>query len=141
MNSLSIVCWRVFDFKNQRGDNEVHNWAREQGALLKARLNALIRHLEALDRPVLTRADGVGLLRKAGPCHGHKFIELTITIGKVEYRPIGWYGPGPRVITLLMGAKEKGGDLEPRNACIRAINNKKLVLTDPGRYTVDHDFS
>lgn len=38
------------DFKNQRGDNEVHDWANEQGVLLKARLNALVRHLEALDR-------------------------------------------------------------------------------------------
>lgn len=135
-----LVGWRFLDFKNQRGENEIKAWAHREGPSLRARLNALILHLQVLDRP-LTRHDNVGLLRKSGDCHGQKFIELTITIGRVEYRPIGFYGPQPREIVLLMGAKEKGSQFEPRNACLTAINNKTLVLTAPGRFTVDHDFS
>lgn len=140
MSGGSSWRWRVLNFKNQRGDNEVRDWARGEGAQLRARLNALVRHIEALDR-ALTRNDGVGLLRKTGPCHGQGFIELIITLNRVEYRPIGWFGPEDHQITLLLGAKEKGGDFEPRNACDRARNNRNLILTAPGRYTVDHDFS
>ena len=128
------------NFKNQRGENEIHEWARKQGPLLRAHLNALVLKLAALDRQ-LTRADQVGLLRKKGPCHGHGFIELTIRVKGVEYRPIGWYGPDRHQITLLVGAIEKGGDFEPRNVCVTALNHKNLILTAPGRYTVDHDFS
>lgn len=140
MSSGESWRWRVLNFKNQRGDNEVHQWAKREGALFRARLNALVRHIEALDR-ALTRNDGVGLLRKPGPCHGQGFIELTITLNRVQYRPIGWYGPEPHQITLLVGAKEKGRDFEPRNVCVTAQNNRNLILTAPGRYTVDHDFS
>jgi hypothetical protein len=130
--------WRFLDFKTD-SQNEIRKWAIEEGPALRARLNALIRHLETLDRN-LVRADNVGQLRKPGPCHGHGFIELIITIGRNQYRPIGWYGPNTGDITLLVGAKEKGHDFEPRNACVQAVNRKNLVLTAGGRYTVAHKF-
>jgi hypothetical protein len=132
--------WRILNFKNQRGDNEINAWAKAQGPKLRAHLNAFVLKIAALDRP-LTRADNVGQLRKTGPCHGHGFIEFRIKVNNVHYRPIGWYGPGEHEITLLAGAIEKGGDFEPRNVCVTARNNKNLVIAASGRYTVDHDFS
>lgn len=129
--------WKFYDFVNERRENEILAWATAQGPKLRARLNALIRYLELLDR--FSRADNVGLLRKDGPCKGHGLIELIITIGKVEYRPIGWYGPGSREVTLLVGATERGNDFDPRNACAQAVNRKRLVMTS-GRYIVDHKF-
>jgi hypothetical protein len=130
--------WRFYDFVNGRKENEIKAWAASEGATLKARLNVLINHLETLNR-ALTRQDNVGLLRKDGPCKRQNFVELLITIGKVEYRPIGWYGPGPNRITLLLGAKEKGGDFEPRNACIQAINRRNLVSSSTAYYK-EHEF-
>lgn len=130
--------WRFCDFVSDRDKNEIRAWSAQQGATLKARLNALIRHLETLDR-VFTRQDNVGLLRKVGPCHGEGFVELIITIGKVEYRPIGWYGPEARHVTLLVGAIEKGDGFDPRNACVTAVNRKHLVMSSR-RYVVEHDF-
>jgi hypothetical protein len=133
------VKWEFYDFVSERGTNEIQQWSTAQGPTLKARLNALIRHLETLER-VFSRADNVAQLRKPGPCHGCGLIELTITIGKVQYRPIGCYGPRPREITLLIGAIEKGDDFEPRDACVRAVNRKNLVLSDR-RYIVVHDLN
>ncbi len=130
--------WRFYDFRSAPTKNEILAWSTAEGPALKMRLNALIRHLETLDR-VFTRADNVGLLRKDGPCKGHGFIELIITIGRIEYRPIGWFGPDTREITLLLGATEKGNDFLPRNACVTAVNRKNLVRSSRS-YIVEHDF-
>jgi hypothetical protein len=130
--------WRFYDFTPESGRNEIRAWSTAQGAKFKARLNALIRHLETLDR-VFTRQDSVGILRKAGPCHGEGLIELTITVNRIEYRPIGWYGPDARTVTLLAGAIEKGNDFVPRGACVTAVNRKRLVMMSR-RHIVEHDF-
>ena len=130
--------WRFLDFVNQRGENEIHQWLNQQGPTVKARINALIRNLEILDR-AFDRPDSVGLLRKP-PCKGEQLIELIAKIDKVQFRPIGWYGPEPREVTLLVGAIEKGGRFEPRNACHMAIQRKGLVKSNR-RHGRDHDFS
>src|SRR5262245_44111323 len=114
--------WRFYDFCSD-GENEILKWSDAQGPKLKMRLNALIRSLETLDRP-LARADNVGLLRKSGPCHGEHLIELIMTVNRIEYRPIGWLGPEDREITLLIGATEKDDDFVPRGACVTAKNRK-----------------
>ena len=103
-------------------------------------MNALIRHPLLLNRP-FSREDKVGLLRKQGLCHGEQLIELIIKVGNVQYRPIGWYGPEDRTVTLLLGAIERGNDFEPRNACEQAVNRKRLILADRRKYTVEHDYS
>lgn len=105
---------------------------------MRAYFNVLIRNLELLDRS-FTRQDKVGLLRKP-PCHGEHLIELIGRIDRIQYRPIGWYGPQPREVTLVIGAIERGGAFEPRNACRMAIERKGLVQSDR-RFFCDHDFS
>src|SRR5262245_9085965 len=132
--------WTFYDFRSDRGENEILAWTSGPGKPAKARLNALIRHLSVLERAFM-REDKVGLLRKAGPCHGQDFIELIIKVANVQYRPIGWYGPDERTVTLLVGATERDGDFDPRNACTQAVNRKRLILTDRRKHLVDHDYS
>jgi hypothetical protein len=130
--------WRFYDFCPEPRKNVILEWSTAQGPVFKTRLNALIRHLETLDR-AFTRHDNIGLLRKDGPCKREDLIELILTVGRVEYRPIGWYGPGVREITLLVGATEKGHDFLPRGACTTAVNRKHLVMTSRS-YISEHDF-
>lgn len=132
--------WTFCDFRAERGENVIQAWTDGSGTPAKARLNALIRHLSILDR-AFTRADKVGLLRKTGPCHGENLIELILKIDNVQYRPIGWYGPDERTVTLLVGATERGGKFDPRNACEQAVTRKRLILTDRRKHLVDHDYS
>lgn len=105
--------WTFYDFRNERNENEIRRWTNGPGRTAKARLNALVRNLSVVDRPFM-REDKVGLLRKDGPGHGENLIELIITIGRVEFRPIGWYGPDIRTVTLLVGATERDGKFDPR---------------------------
>src|SRR5688572_32884857 len=115
--------WTFYDFRSERGENLIRAWTNGEGKAAKARLNVLRLHLSQLDR-MFTRADNVGQLRKDGPCHGQGFIELLIKVQNVEYRPIGWYGPDKGSVTLLIGATERDGKLNPRNVCEQAINRK-----------------
>jgi hypothetical protein len=127
--------WRFLDYVS--GDtNPIHDWLHQQGPDVWARVNALIRNLEI--RPQLERPD-VGLLRKP-PCKGEGLIELILKINRVQYRPIGWYGPHKGAITLLAGAIEKGGKFEPRNVEHTAIRRKQAIIADR-RHVKDHDFS
>jgi hypothetical protein len=132
--------WTFCDFRSERGENAIRSWTDGPGRPAKARLNALLRNLEVLER-AFTRADKVGLLRKGGPCHGQNFIELIIRVGNVQYRPIGWYGPDNRTVTLLVGATERDGEFEPRNACEQAVNRKWLIQGDRRKHLIEHDYS
>ena len=46
-----------------------------------------------------------------------QIFELRVSSFGVEYRPLGCHGPKRREFTLLKGAIEKGGKLEPPSAC------------------------
>lgn len=50
-----------------------------------------------------------------GPCAG--LGELRFKARRVQYRPLGFFGPGPNEFTLLIGATENGGALRPKNVC------------------------
>ena len=123
--------WRFFDFLSQSGKNEIRQWLREQEPVVRTKVNALIRNLEKLDR-AFKREDKVGLLNKP-PCEGEHLIELRVKVNNVQYRPIGWYGPDTRQVTLLLGATEKGDELVPKRACSIAIKRKQIVIQDKGK--------
>jgi hypothetical protein len=131
--------WTFYDFRSDRGENLIRTWTNGSGKPAKARLNALVRHLSVLDR-VFGRDDKVGLLRKAGPCHGEDLVELIIRVGKVQYRPIGWFGPVGRSVTLLVGATERDDEFDPKNACDQAVTRKRLILAAPKKHLVEHDY-
>lgn len=77
----------------------------------------IIRTLAELKRPE------VGMLK--GECKG--LLELRIKVNNVQYRPLCYRGPGPREITILIGAVEKGGEFDPKNACETAFNRIELI--------------
>lgn len=132
--------WTFYDFRAERGENLILAWLNGPGWPAKARLNAMIRHLSIVEG-AFTRDDNVGVLRKTGPCYGEHFIELRVRVSKVQYRPIGWYGPDNRSVTLLVGATERDDDFNPRNACEQAVTRKRLILADRRKHLVEHDYS
>ena len=99
--------WRFWNFLDTSGESAIREWLWAQGPVVRAQINVLIRDLETRVR--LERPD-VGLLRKP-PAVGEHLIELVIKINRVQYRPIGWYGPERNDVTLLVGAIERGGTL------------------------------
>lgn len=52
-----------------------------------------------------------------GKCAGLLEIRLRCTIQKVQWRPIGFYGPGKRQFTVVCVARMQGNGFDPPNTC------------------------
>jgi hypothetical protein len=59
--------------------------------------------------------------------------ELRFDVGKLEHRPIGCFGPGRSVFTVLIGATKKGRQYDPRSALDSALERREAVLGSLGR--------
>ena len=60
--------------------------------------------------------------------------ELRIVFNNVQYRPLGFKGPGEKEFTILVGATEKGkGRFQPPDAPKTAEERRKIVLSDRRR--------
>lgn len=59
--------------------------------------------------------------------------ELRFSVAKLEYRPIGCFGPGRSTFTILIGATKKGRQYDPRSALDTAIERRAAVLSTPER--------
>lgn len=58
--------------------------------------------------------------------------EIRILSGNVQYRPLGVFALGEKVFSLLIGAIEKGGRFEPKNAPKIAEKRRSLFLDNKG---------
>lgn len=106
-----MVAWTFYDFVSARGENVIEAWLASIPWQARDEINvqlAFLRNVRDLVRPA------VGHLQ--GPeCRG--LMEIRVTSERQRYRPLAYRGPKQGQITLLVGAKEKGGKLEPRDAC------------------------
>jgi hypothetical protein len=98
--------WTFKTFKKQRG-NAIEEWLQELSPSARAAIKTRISYLEARPpeewvRPSFDKLSG----------HIHE-IRIKDTVEKVQYRILGCFGPGARVFTILIGAKEKDKKLEP----------------------------
>lgn len=123
--------WIVRDFVSARGENLIAAWLRMLPIAARVEISTsitLLEQTERLDRPQ------VGLLRNE--CEG--LLELRVKVNNVQYRPIGYYGPQQREITLLVGAVEKGRKFVPPTACSIAFS--RIQLLKEGRAsTCEHE--
>jgi len=125
-----MSCWIFRDYLNVRGENEVLRWTNSLPQKAQAKIDTIIlllRGFEVWPEQYVSAVRG---------CPG--IFELKVKWGGIQYRPLGFYGPGRREFTLLLGAIEKGGKLPP-NACDTASQRKRIVLRDRGR-SREHEF-
>ena len=130
--------WSFFDFVDDRGENVIQRWLERDIApsltkRVRVKMTAYIQHLE-----VTARFGRPYTADLHGECEG--LLEIILNLGKVQYRPLACYGPDiAKEITLLMGARERGGRFDPPGACPTALGRRSLILADR-RYVVPHDF-
>ncbi len=63
--------------------------------------------------------------------------EVRTKVGGVQYRAIGFFGPGTSEFTLIIGAKHKGKRYYPQDALDTALRRMKMVIE---RKVNIHDF-
>ena len=67
-----------------------------------------------------------------------ELVELRVVSDGNQYRPIGFYGPGRKEFTLLLGAIEKGK--LARGVLSNADSKRKLVVSNH-KYICEHVFA
>jgi hypothetical protein len=131
--------WTFRDYQRPSTDNAGH-------AIL---VNEILVWTQRLPKKAQAKIDARILLLQAWPPPwplayisayvGYPDIyELRIKNNGVEYRPLGCYGPGHRVFTLLIGSIEKGGHI-PAGDLASAVSRRNAVLA--GWNTCEHEFT
>jgi len=126
-----MAAWRFFDYVNARNENEILAWISSLPKKAQAKIDNRILVLQAYEGswpPLYVSA-----------LKGYKDIfELRIGFSGVQYRPLGFFGPGEREFTLLIGAIEKGK--LSRRDCETAVDRMRSVRSDRSRVH-EHEFS
>lgn len=114
--------WTIKAFKTDRGENAVKNWVEEQPKKAQAAIKVRLRYLatqQIWDRPHVKKLKG-----------SKHIFEIRVTSIKVQYRPLGFYGPNQKEFTLLIGAIEKDSEFKPKTAIKTAESRRELILKD-----------
>lgn len=125
-----MTSWTIYDFATG-GVNEIRAWIDSLPKAAQAKIDLRVRYLEA------TAVWPPQYISDRKDCDG--IYELRIGCSGVEYRPLGFFGPSRRQFTLLLGAVEKGDQLEPRNFCTVATR-RRLLINGNANYIVRHQF-
>lgn len=116
---------KTWDFKvfvSNRGDKEFDLWLNGQPKGAKAKIRKIMTYLEITSiwgRPYAAK-------RK----DADDIWEIIAGFDNIQYRPLGCFGPNRHEFTLLIGAKEKGGRLDPLDAVEIAKKRRVLVFQD-----------
>ena len=124
-----------FDYMDANGVNTIKSWLDGPGKAVKAKLNNVLWHLEAVS-PGQWKRPFVDTL--TDECAG--LFEIRASISHVQYRILGFHGPGQRLLTLALCIR-KLDDEVPVDDCREALSIKEIVETPPFERRVEHDFS
>jgi hypothetical protein len=122
--------WTFKVFVSSSGTNEIKKWLNALPENDQAKIDAKIRYLEITKtwgRPYTAKLKGYSDL-----------YEIIVFSGRIQYRPIGCYGPNQKEFTILIGAIEKGDKFEPRNAPDTAYARSKLIGKE--EHTTEYEY-
>lgn len=114
--------WTFRAYITPAGNKDFKKWYDQQGAAVQAEFDASIEFLAPRPRDQWTRPhfDQLG-----GAQAG--LGEIRFKAEKVQYRPIGMFGPAAYEFTLLIGSSKKGSSYDPRNAMTTALTRAKQI--------------
>lgn len=116
--------WTIKTFVTERGTDVIQEWIEDLP--IKAQV--------AIDERIRFLALGNNWHRPyAHQLKGYDGIwEIIIKSENVQYRPLGCFGPGDKVFSLLIGAREKDNKFVPQNAPKTAEKRKKVIYENEG---------
>jgi len=120
--------WRFYDYCSPAGNNLIEEWYDDQDVNVQAAFDATLNNLAGV-RMWHDRTDFKML-------HGkHSGLgEIRFKVGKVQYRPVGFYGDDERgTFILLVGASKKQNVFTPPNAFDLALTRQRLLAQNAAR--------
>lgn len=124
-SGLTAKKYRLFDYTDGNGNNDIKAWTKElekiQRAKLNAKLDMLEKHGPDLFPHVLTDTPTPG-------------IQKLRVKGNVQLRPMLCKGPiNGNEFTLLIGATERDSRFVPDKADEKANDRKSIIIGNPNR--------
>lgn len=121
--------WTFYDFLDGRGVNLIRQWLDGLPEKASAKIDARILYMRMV--PIWPEQYVSSLVGWPD------LVELRVVSAGNQYRPLGFYGPGRREFTIVLGATEKGK--LPKRVLQAADDNRKFAIADRSRIT-EHVF-
>ncbi len=129
--------WTFRDYQRPTKDgpdailiNEVLEWTLGLPKKAQAKIDTIIITLQS--------CPGIWPPQYVSDCGFTDIWELRAGCSGVQYRPLGFYGPGRKVFTIVIGTIEKGGKILEGDGN-SAIERRSRVLR--GWPTCEHEFT
>jgi hypothetical protein len=125
--------WTFKVFVDEKGIDVIGKWRKDLPLGDKARIRIRLAYMKTIkiwEPPLVKKLQG----KKYDPIY-----EIRISGNKVEYRPLGFYGPDEKDFTLVIGARKKSGkrgkpSWEPHDARETAKKRYELIQIDKSKY-------
>ncbi len=121
--SVKISMWRFLDYCSAAGNNLIEEWYQKVlDATAQAEFDVVLKMLSVTDDwRGLSEFESLG---REGLC--------TIRFkagksGKIQYRPVGFFGPGERTFSIYVGCSKKGNIYTPPDAFDLALKRRGKV--------------
>jgi hypothetical protein len=122
--------WTFFEFLTSSGRGVIADWYEDLAEEAQQDFDDLLRYLAVTPRHLWERP-------KFAPVSGYVGLgKLRFKANRIQYRPIGFFGPQQGEFTLLMGAEERGGRWVPVDAPDQALRRKATAQGDRKRIRV-----
>jgi hypothetical protein len=133
--SLQVI---IYDYVEDNRDtglvrNFIAEWMDTIGVRPKAKINAVLKNLSETPQAEWHKTKAAEKLKGQGD-----LWEIKAFASDVQWRPIGFFGPGPGTFTLLAGATEKDRKLLPLSVLETAQGRKANVQADQKRHRRRH---
>lgn len=122
------MTWAIYEYIDERGKGAVESWIRRDRLQKQA--------IALLDQKLMLLASSgpdlaPGLLARLGG----GFLKLKVRAMGVQLRPLLCEGPiaNDTEFTILIGAVERDGKLQPHDARDRAEEFRRIIVADPSR--------
>ena len=114
--------WNFRFYVSASGRKVVQDWYDDQVDDVQARFDTVLEYLAQRKHSEWGRPEFSPLTGK------HSGLgELRFDFGKLEYRPIGCFGPNRSDFTILIGSTKKGKIYDPRSALDTALERREYV--------------
>ena len=118
------------DRLDQHGENAIRPWLDGLPEKVRLKIDWILKNVAVADSlyPYFKKIAGYDGL-----------FEMVVKINKIQYRPLGGYGPNAGEFTLVLGAIEHNDNLRPPNAFATAAAHVASVKDNTCR-VCDHDY-
>jgi hypothetical protein len=124
------MLWTFLELVTVGGRGVITEWYEEMAMEAQQDFDDLLRYLAVTPRHLWVRP-------QYAPISGYQGLgKLRFKANKIQYRPIGFFGPGLGQFTLLIGAEERNRKWVPRDAPDQAVRRRTIALSDSERIRI-----